>query len=1204
MQKIISIAAGRLKTACIFLKKYRTAALFAVGLFFFAISFFVIPQRYSAEKDARKLERKIHLRQNILEEYAVRALEMPVNQWLHFEDFPEDMVIYKYNDDTLQSWVNQFPIGNDDVDVLPLWYQLHYLNSANFYTTPLAYLSAQEQYVNLGSAWYVVKVYKKERVKVITGLLIKTEYLSSSPLLESRINPALGTYGKLFLTPVNSDEGTVIEGKDGGVLFSAGKELSPIHIQNNNIFKWLSVLFLFLSFFSFFYNRKNGQAFLLYLLGLTVLRLICFKLGEYMRLDTLLFSPNLYADAGIFSSLGNLLLNNLYVFLIALAFYMFRRSIILFYNRFRGWKKVFYTLSAFVPPALLFIYIDYTLRSLIHNSNITLELYRLEELNIYSILCYVSYGLLFIGLLLLLQLALPAVRPLRSWSLFKTKSALAYLFIISVYMLAIVSHLGFEKECERAKVWTNKLSVERDMGLELQLRFMEGQLRKDPVIRDVLTRYQMEKVSAVNSSLYLQNHMEDTYFQSVNQKYEIRLTICRPNDTYSYSHLVNCKDYYDKEITLYGHPLADNSDFYFLNNYDGRVSYLGAFTYYTILGEMYIFIELDSRFTKDALGYPGLLFDYKQADNFNMPSYYSYAKYINNRMIIYRGRYNYPITLGEDQYKNGFSIVTRDGYLHFVNKFSPDNVIVISRVKRTVFPYIVSFSYLMLFYAAMLFLFIRVRKVRKRAGRLKLPKYSFRRKITYLLTTALAISLICMGAGSVWLSLNFFRETNRSQMEEKLQTVQAVLSDFCKYAGGYTEINSADMYRAMDQVANNIQVDVNLYDPHGSLIRSTQPELFERFLLASRIDHDAYYDLIYLNKKQVIHNEKIADLTYYSLYAPVFNNSGKLIAIVNIPYFTKADFKGDVSSIVAAVINVYILLLLLAILGGTMISNSLSRPLAEISRNMQFIDVSKKAGHINYKNKDELGVLVAAYNKMVDDLEESTARLAQTEREHAWSEMARQIVHEIKNPLTPMRLSIQHLVMLKQRNVPGWEEKFEGVANSILEQIEILSDTVSEFSSFAKFYYEENAEINLYTLINEQKILFDSRENIRISFIYESEKCFVFARKGQISRVIVNLLTNAVQALEAEGGYIRISLREEEGQYEVSVEDNGSGVKEEDVKKLFRPNFTTKSSGTGLGLAISRNIIEQSGGRIFYSRSELGGADFFFRLPKYTPPAS
>jgi nitrogen fixation/metabolism regulation signal transduction histidine kinase len=324
------------------------------------------------------------------------------------------------------------------------------------------------------------------------------------------------------------------------------------------------------------------------------------------------------------------------------------------------------------------------------------------------------------------------------------------------------------------------------------------------------------------------------------------------------------------------------------------------------------------------------------------------------------------------------------------------------------------------------------------------------------------------------------------------------------------------------------------------------------------------------------------------------------VAIANIPYFAKEyDLTGDISTILAAIINVFILLLLAAIFGGTALANQLAKPLAEIGSMMKRIDVSKKTEHINYKNNDELGELVGAYNKMVDDLEESTQRLAQTEREQAWSEMARQIAHEIKNPLTPMRLSIQHLIRLKQRGVDGWEEKFEDVATSILEQIDILSNTASEFSSFAKFYYEENSVIDLAELINDQRVFFDTRDNIRIAYDYCHRDCNVFARKGQIIRVLVNLVSNAIQALEDGGGYIRITLREDERSYIVAIDDNGPGVKEEDTNKLFKPNFTTKSSGTGLGLAICRNIIEQSGGKISYTRSELGGACFAFSLPKY-----
>ena len=141
--------------------------------------------------------------------------------------------------------------------------------------------------------------------------------------------------------------------------------------------------------------------------------------------------------------------------------------------------------------------------------------------------------------------------------------------------------------------------------------------------------------------------------------------------------------------------------------------------------------------------------------------------------------------------------------------------------------------------------------------------------------------------------------------------------------------------------------------------------------------------------------------------------------------------------------------------------------------------------------------------------------------------------------------------------------------------------------------------VDLAELINDQRVFFDPRENIKILYTYCHRECMVNVRKGQIIRVLVNLVSNAIQALEDKGGYIRISLTEEAGWYTVSIEDNGPGVKPEDENKLFKPNFTTKSSGTGLGLAICRNIIDQSGGRISYRRSDLGGACFSFSLPVY-----
>ena len=1194
--KTASTATRLARMAAAALLGSRTVVLLSLAALLLLVSFIAVPSGAALENYTEQLEKRIHARQQILQEYVDKAMDAPVNEWLKFEDFPSDMVIYRYNADTLQSWVNQFPVANDEVDVLTLWYGINHLNSRSLYNAPLAYLSETEQYVNLGSAWYVVKVYRKGLAKIISGLLIKTEYLSNNTILASKINPQLEIKERLNLTPVTFDEGYVVKGIDGGALFSVSDDVTTSNAGMSYPLKWTALLFFCAALYSFFYNRRNFKSLLIYILGLTFARYLCFGLGADLRYNTQMFSPNLYADIGIFSSFGNFLLNNLYVTLLVLGFYLLHRKIMLQLKRSgKILRNVIYMLLCIIP-LLLAVYIHYVFVSLINNSNIVLELYRLEELSIYSILAYLSFALMFTVLYLSLQLVVPALPFLKRSSILKTKYMFAYICAVSIYTLTIVSHQGFKKEVSGSKVWTNKLAVERDISLELQLRSVESKLISDPIIGAMLGLPQ-DRYSLI------QSRMEELYLKGVGQKYEIKITICRPNDMLldsKWQQMVDCSSYY-QDLLASGVPLAAGSNFFFLNNYNGRVSYLGVLRYNNLLhGNITMYIEFESRYTRDISGYTAVLFDYKPSDNVNMPSAYSYAKYIDNRLVIYRGNYVYPMVCNPDDYRHGFSVVKDEDNLHFVTRAENDNIIIITRNKRSFIPYVVSFSYLMLFYSGILFLFIRSRRVGKRNLRIRLPKNSFRRKITYLIVVSLVVSLISMGFGSVWFCINYYRDSNRLQMEERLHSVQQTLTDLCKYSESYNEINTSSLIQSLERLSKNTQTTINIFDPHGRLIRSTQPELFDRYLLASRINPDAYYQLVKENRMQVITKEQLGELDYSSLYAPIYNAQGKLVAIANIPYFVKeSDITGNMSTILAAIINVYILLLLAAIFGGTALANQLSKPLAEIGRKMKFIDVSKKAEHIDYKNKDELGELVGAYNKMVDDLEESTQRLAQTEREQAWSEMARQIAHEIKNPLTPMRLSIQHLIRLKQRGVDGWEDKFEDVANSILEQIDILSNTASEFSSFAKFYFEENSVLDLAELINDQRVFFDTRDNIRISYDYCHRECFVFARKGQIIRVIVNLVSNAIQALEDGGGYIRITLREEGGNYVVSIDDNGPGVKPEDEIKLFKPNFTTKSSGTGLGLAICRNIIEQSSGKISYRRSELGGACFSFSLPEY-----
>ena len=453
-----------------------------------------------------------------------------------------------------------------------------------------------------------------------------------------------------------------------------------------------------------------------------------------------------------------------------------------------------------------------------------------------------------------------------------------------------------------------------------------------------------------------------------------------------------------------------------------------------------------------------------------------------------------------------------------------------------------------------------------------------------------------------------------NMMSNKISTIQALLESRCMYAESYRDLGSQDFSALMENVANTTKTDVTIYTPGGKVYKSTSPEIFDRMIIGSRIDKDAYYNIKYRNQRFYIHKEYLAGHRYYALYSPLFNAEGNMVAILSSPYVdTSYDFTRDALFHAATIVNLFFILLAVTLLISTTIVNSMFRPLIEMGKKMNSADLHGLE-YIIYRQDDEISGLVDAYNRMVHDLSDSSRQLAQAERDKAWSEMARQVAHEIKNPLTPIKLEIQRLIRLKQKNDPAWNDKFDKVAAVVLEHIDILTDTANEFSTFAKLYSEAPVLMDLDKTLTDQLVIFDNKENIEISYL-GMEDAMVMAPRPQLIRVFVNLITNAIQAIEIqqkeefeEGGayrrgMIQICLRNsmKDGYYDIVFEDNGPGVKDENLGKLFTPNFTTKSAGTGLGLAICRNIVEKCNGEIMYQRSfVLKGACFTVRLPKYT----
>ncbi len=1158
--------------------------------------------RISADRKADMVELKLHKREKILQKYVEEAFNTPNDRWLRFEDFPEDMVLYKYVNDTLQSWVNVFPLRNDGIEITSYWYRIHDLGNINSFNTPLAFLKDGIQFINLGPSWYLTKTKTEGNVKIISAIEIMRLYTHESEDLKSGCNEKLRLNDKDIAVPTYIDDNCVIHTKDGEPAFSLLKETSESISVVTVVFRWMAILLSILALYLFQYRNNSVRTLRYVLMFLFFSQLATFLIIYNIPHSRDIFSPIIYADGLLFNSFGTVLLFDLFIFLYGLALFIARKPLIRNIlatdsRKSKGLKKTALILFA----TFIAIYTHISLISLILNSNVIMDLYRLNSIDIYTMVSYGMYALLCMSLMFVITIILGLFQEKKrnfkkdkrhSWH---RRLSFLYVILASLYIVSMVNNYGFRKEFENMRIMSSNLSVERDLMLEMHLLRMEHSILTDPIIKGF--------TGLPNTDKIILNRLGERYFSKVLHKYDIQVTICGADDQIisdEYIEPINCFNFYSDIVDNYGIRLKNSTAFYFLDYFRDRTSYLGAFTVIRAGHRYDLYIEISSKISAENTGYPSFIVYDDYHYNERPPYPYSYARYHQGRLTSHHGRYNFPVSINIDEFHVGFSSILTKENVVFINKMPNGNIVTITRPQKSLFSNFISLSYILLFFGGVIIGIPRLFRGKKSKSLLYLPKKSFRLKLTTFFTASIVVSLVLMAIGSVFAIIGYLENFNTSIMEEKLTTVQSSLNQMGKKSEVYNSQNTQTVLDAMNIIAKNAQVDINLFDPHGKLIQTTNPEVFNEYLANSRMDPNAYYEIVENKRASIMQEEYLSNIRYFSLYTPIFNEKGDLLAIANIPYFiADSGYEYDISPIIAAIINIYIILIIIAFFIGVGLSNSITRPLKEISLHMQGFNISNKA-HINYKSNDELGQLVKAYNKMTDDLEHSTRLLAESEREQAWREMARQIAHEIKNPLTPMKLSIQHLIRMKKMGADNWQEKFEPLAASLIEQIDILSNTASEFSSFAKFYNEDAAEVDLVDILREQKILFDNHENIEmlINTVLDSAK--VYARKSQITRAFVNLISNAIQAVEdMDNAAIHISLVDEGNFYRVDIEDNGSGISGENMSKLFRPNFTTKTSGTGLGLAICHNIITQSHGDITYKRSvSLGGADFIIKLPK------
>ncbi|MCK7553798.1 ATP-binding protein [Chitinophaga sedimenti] len=421
-------------------------------------------------------------------------------------------------------------------------------------------------------------------------------------------------------------------------------------------------------------------------------------------------------------------------------------------------------------------------------------------------------------------------------------------------------------------------------------------------------------------------------------------------------------------------------------------------------------------------------------------------------------------------------------------------------------------------------------------------------------------AFIILGVTTILFFINRYQTENAERLSKKINAVAHDLQQVFQHRLEFDEMEMIydSLSRSVNKLAENHDVDLNLYDRDGNLRFTTQPLLSEKGLAAAKINPVAYFQLTRLNKIQFIQSEKIGKMNYLSGYIPI-RDGASVMAYLNVPSFTtETELNNQISNFLVALINFNALILLIAGLLALFITNTITRSFSLVTDRLRSINLGQHNEEIVWEKDDEIGLLVREYNKMVRKLEVSAAKLAKSEREGAWREMARQVAHEIKNPLTPMKLSIQYLQRAIANDSPNVKVLSQNVASTLVEQIEHLSNIASDFSAFAHIGQSNSEEMSLNELLYSLTGLYQGHPGTEIIYDQPERQYTIFADKTQMNRLFTNLLQNAIQAMPEgkQDGRIHINLEASRAGYvTVSVTDNGHGIPPDVRPKIFVPNL-------------------------------------------------
>ncbi len=594
--------------------------------------------------------------------------------------------------------------------------------------------------------------------------------------------------------------------------------------------------------------------------------------------------------------------------------------------------------------------------------------------------------------------------------------------------------------------------------------------------------------------------------------------------------------------------------------------------------------------------YPELLVDNRFNEYFENRDK-SFAFISENRILSSFGNFNYEhefdFSMLEDPefYSKG---VRKQGFIHAGIEDESGKVAIVTSLVYPAFFILTNFSF---FFVLGIFALGFGLAVYGLITWMKGDRINYAARIQLYIYLAFAVPLVIVTVTT----LNRVSKSAEAQLNQDFQNKSRLLGEnFIPVLASYNqdpENLRTELEGQLANVAKFANMDVTLYDPTGKILVTSQPVIMESQLTSGIMNRFAWERIFEAGDNTLILNEKIGSLRFNNSYVGLKSpDSGSLIGVLSVPFFESAlSLEVTQINVLANILTVFTIIFILFSLLSFFVVDALTFPLRFITKTLSRTTLTGTNKPLEWKSNDEIGLMVTEYNRMVENLEQSKVELARSQKESAWREIAKQVAHEIKNPLTPMKLTLQqmeHAILRGEQD----KSKTDQSIKTLLTQVDILNEIASSFSAFARMPAPILQKIELVGLVRKCVDLHASDEAGTVSFQDTGSPLYVMGDDQLLNRIFSNIILNALQAREDKKIHVKISLQQELQHVVIGFHDNGKGIDQELKEKIFSPYFSTKKSGSGLGLAIAKQGIEQSGGEIWFESEPGKGATFYIRL--------